>query len=150
MKHDDNLHAEPVNRSMPSSVVIPELAYPDVRAAADWLCRVFGFVERLQIGSHRAQLTFGSGAVIVTRLSGESSGDSGSRSHSVMVRVANVDEHYQRATQSGARIINPPTDYPFGERQYSVDDIGGHRWTFSQTIADSDPGSWGGILLEEV
>ena len=39
--------------------MIPELAYPDVRAAVDWLVRAFGFVERLRIGNHRAQLTFG-------------------------------------------------------------------------------------------
>ena len=43
-----------MNRSMPPSVIIPELAYPDVREAVDWLCRSFGFVERLRIGDHRA------------------------------------------------------------------------------------------------
>jgi len=44
--------------------------------------------------------------------------------------------------------ISPPTDYPYGERQYSVEDIGGHLWTFSQTIADVDPNVWGGILFD--
>jgi len=68
--------------------------------------------------------------------------------HSVMVRVANLDDHCERATQCGAKIINPPTVYPFGERQYTAEDLGGHRWTFSQTVADVDPVSWGGILLE--
>jgi uncharacterized glyoxalase superfamily protein PhnB len=53
-----------------------------------------------------------------------------------------------RAKQFGARIINPPTDYPFGEQQYTVEDIGGHRWTFSQTIADVDPKTWSGLLFE--
>ncbi|HEX9385710.1 MAG TPA: VOC family protein, partial [Anaerolineales bacterium] len=62
------------------------------------------------------------------------------------VHIDHVDLHYERAKQSGARIIRPPTDYPFGERQYTVEDIGGHRWTFSQTIADVDPGTWGGEL----
>ena len=38
----------------------------------------------------------------------------------------------------------PPTDFPYGERQYSVEDPGGHRWTFSQSIADVDPRTWGG------
>jgi uncharacterized glyoxalase superfamily protein PhnB len=47
-----------INRSMPPSAVIPELPYPDVREATDWLCRAFGFKERLRIGDHRAQLTF--------------------------------------------------------------------------------------------
>jgi len=34
--------------------------------ASDWLCRAFGFRERLRIRDHRAQLVFGDGAVIVT------------------------------------------------------------------------------------
>jgi hypothetical protein len=29
-----------------------------------------------------------------------------------------------------------------------TEDLGGHRWTFSQTIADADPASWGGTLME--
>ena len=39
------------NRSMPPAVIIPELSYPDVREAVEWLCRTFGFTERLRIGS---------------------------------------------------------------------------------------------------
>lgn len=149
--------SQAMNRSMVSSVVIPELVYPDVRAAVDWLCRAFGFVERLQIGTHRAQLLFGEGAVIVkeppNQSTTESSGADGlldaGLSHSVMVRVANVDHHFEHARQSGAQIVSPPTDYPYGERQYSVYDLGGHRWTFSQTIADIDPRDWGGTLVEQ-
>ena len=41
------------NRSIPASQVIPELAYPDVPAAADWLCKAFGFSPRLSIGYAR-------------------------------------------------------------------------------------------------
>jgi hypothetical protein len=50
------------NRSIPSCAIIPEIAYTDVRKAAEWLCRSFGFSERLPIGDHRAQLVFGDGA----------------------------------------------------------------------------------------
>ena len=48
---------------------------------------------------------------------------------------------------AGAEIVSPPSDYPYGERQYSAIDLGGHRWTFSQTIADSDPASWGELAV---
>jgi uncharacterized glyoxalase superfamily protein PhnB len=109
------------NRSMPSSVVIPVLAYADVREAADWLCRAFGFVERLRIGKHRAQLSFLSGSVIVA--GPEEPLPKPGSGHSVMVRVADVDSHCEQADKTGARIISPPTDYPYGERQYSVEDI---------------------------
>jgi uncharacterized glyoxalase superfamily protein PhnB len=64
-----------------------------------------------------------------------------------MVHIDEIDDHYERVKASGARVINPPTAYPFGERQYSVEDIGGHRWTFSQSIADVDPKDWGGELF---
>lgn len=148
-----------MNRSMPPGVVIPELAYPNVREAVDWLCRSFGFVERLQIGNHRAQLSFGEGSVIVTEqrvepgASSAEASDSrplpaGRFSHSVMVRVTDIDNHYEHAQQFGGLIVSPPTDYPYGERQYTVEDLGGHRWTFSQTIADVDPRVWGGTLFE--
>jgi uncharacterized glyoxalase superfamily protein PhnB len=44
----------------------------------------------------------------------------------------------------GARILDPPTNFPYGERQYVVEDLAGHRWTFTQTIADVAPEDWGG------
>jgi len=91
---------------MPSSVVIPVLAYANVREAADWLCRAFGFVERLRIGEHRAQLSFGSGSLIVAGQQ-EPLPEPGS-GHSVMVRVTDVDSHCEHAEKTGARIYQSP------------------------------------------
>ena len=39
-----------------------------------------------------------------------------------------------------------PTDFPYGERQYTALDFSGRAWTFSETIADVDPREWGGDL----
>jgi uncharacterized glyoxalase superfamily protein PhnB len=130
------------NRSVPNAQVIPELAYDDVGEASDWLCDAFGFTERIRIGAHRAQLIFGEGAVIAI----ERAEDDASTS-SVLVRVEDADSHHERAASHGARIVRPPTDYPFGERQYTAEDLGGHRWTFSQSIADVDPRSWGATRI---
>jgi uncharacterized glyoxalase superfamily protein PhnB len=66
--------------------------------------------------------------------------------HEVMVRVDDVDVHYSRALAYGATITQEPADYPFGERQYSCCDSGGHLWTFSQSIADVAPEQWGGVV----
>jgi len=126
---------------MPPGIIIPELPYDDVGTAAKWLCQAFGFKERLRIGDHRFQLSFGQGSVVL--IERKEPGIS-----SILVHVDDIDSHYEHAKQSGAQIVNPPTDYPFGERQYTVKDIGGHRWTFSQTIADIDPKTWGGLLFE--
>ena len=130
------------NRSYPPGTVIPELAYADVVKASEWLCEAFGFRERLRIGTHRVQLVFGDGAVVAIE---GGTGDEGA-THAVLVHVDDADAHHERAKRAGARILRPPADHPFGERQYTAVDIGGHRWTFSQTIADVDPTSWGGIL----
>jgi uncharacterized glyoxalase superfamily protein PhnB len=133
------------NRSVPSATVIPELAYADVGEACDWLCRAFGFRERLRIGDHRAQLTYGDGAVIVIQSRADAAPD---RSHALLVRVEDADRHRDQAEAAGARILDEPIDYPYGERQYNAEDLGGHRWTFSQSIADVDPAEWGGRLVE--
>jgi uncharacterized glyoxalase superfamily protein PhnB len=126
---------------MPDCSVLPVLVYPSVREAVDWLCDAFGFVERWEAKGHRAQLVVGDGAVVV--VDGEAGGACGA--HSVMVRVANVDAHYARALEWHARVLSLPTDYPYGERQYTAEDPGGHRWTFSQSIADLEPEEWGGV-----
>lgn len=137
-----------VNRSRPPGVVVPVLGYEHVDEAARWLCDVFGFTVRLRIGSHRVQLLVSSGlgdegSVVVTEW-GEQIPAKGS--HSVLVQVADAQSHYEHVLACGAEIVNPPTDYSFGERQYTVVDLGGHSWTFSQSIADVDPESWGGIV----
>ncbi|MEK6226648.1 MAG: hypothetical protein AABM40_10210 [Chloroflexota bacterium] len=44
-------------------------------------------------------------------------------------------------------MLQPPTDYPYGERRYSALDLAGHHWTFSQSIADVDPASRGGTAI---
>jgi uncharacterized glyoxalase superfamily protein PhnB len=130
---------------MPQAQVIPELAYPDVEAAAAWLSNAFGFSVRLRIGNHRVQLEFGSGAVILRAGSAPTS----DASHSVMVRVGNVDEHFARAVSAGAKVAGEPVTYPYGERQYGAQDLAGHWWVFSQSVADVHPSQWGGELVGE-
>ena len=131
------------NRSVPAATVIPVLAYTDATEAADWLCTAFGFEVRLRIANHRVQLVLGDGAVVATD-GGRPGAGAG---HSLLVRVEDADAHHDRAAAAGALIVAPPTDYPYGERQYTAEDLGGHRWTFSQSIADVDPADWGGVLV---
>src|SRR4030095_11359329 len=131
----------PANRSMPPGPVIPELPYAEVPAAARWLCNAFGFTERLRVGSHRIQLHVGAGSMIVVD---KDAGVAGSR---VMVPVTDVDAHYARVKAAGAHMLSEPTTYPFGERQYSVLDIGGDRWAFTQFGGGSDTATRGGGVV---
>ena len=111
--------------------------------AVEWLTGAFGFAERLRIPGHRSQLTFGAGAMVAT----ERDVENVAKTHSVLVRVDDVDAHCERARRFGARITMEPCDHAYGERQYSATDIGGHSWTFSQTIADVAPEDWGGVTV---
>lgn len=139
------------NRSIPNSTVIPQLAYPDVVAAADWLCAAFGFTLRLTIGNHRIQLNVGDGALVIMEHNIEGDPSAPPRHPSefghVLIRVTEIDRHCERAKQHGAKIVRAPQDHPYGERQYTAEDFAGRRWTFSQSIADVAPESWGGTSV---
>jgi uncharacterized glyoxalase superfamily protein PhnB len=137
------------NRSIPASTVIPVLVYPDVRAAVAWLEEAFGFAERLRIGeAHRAQLTVGDGAVIVADVRHDKAAPAeGVVTHLVMVRVDDARSHCERARSAGARVTDELTDHVYGERQYTAADPWGHWWTFSETLDDVEPESWGGTTI---
>jgi uncharacterized glyoxalase superfamily protein PhnB len=130
--------------------VVPVLIYPDVEEAVAWLTAAFGFVERVRIPpSHRAQMKVGgNGAVIAADVRHDRRPPrEGEETHSVLVRVEDADAHCERARAHGARILMEPTDFEYGERQYAAEDHAGHRWTFSQTLADVEPESWGGETI---
>jgi uncharacterized glyoxalase superfamily protein PhnB len=138
-----------LNRSAPKATVVPILVYEDVGQAVDFLCRVFGFTERLRMAGpggvvNHAQLEVGDGAVMLGRPGAEFRPPRPDEvSQYVTIHVEDVDAHFRRAQQAGARIVKPPADMPFGERQYTALDPGGHRWTFSQSVADVAPEAWG-------
>jgi uncharacterized glyoxalase superfamily protein PhnB len=139
------------NRSIPTATVIPVLVYADVRAAVDWLTAAFGFVERVRIGeAHRSQMRVGDdGAVIVADVRGEQQAPQpGVVTHVVKVRVPDVDAQLARARSHGARVLQEPTEYEYGERECTVEDLGGHRWQFTQTLRDVAPEEWGGHSVE--
>jgi uncharacterized glyoxalase superfamily protein PhnB len=62
----------------------------------------------------------------------------------VLVRVADVRAHCERARGHGAQIVMEPHDFEYGERQYEAIDFAGHHWTFSETLRNVRPEEWGG------
>jgi uncharacterized glyoxalase superfamily protein PhnB len=120
--------------------VIPVLVYPDPAAAAQWLAKAFGFSVRLRVANHRIQMRAGEGCFTIRE--GEISPN---LSVIVQVRIEDALEHCERARRSGALILTEPTEHVYGERQYNAQDFYGHRWDFTETIADVDPKVWGGL-----
>ncbi len=139
-----------INRSAPAATIVPVLTYGDVSEAIAWLCSAFGFVERLRAPgpdgtiSH-AQLVVREGAIMIGQRGGPFGSPRDGISQYVLVHVDDVDGHFNRAKSYGAKILQPPTDQPFGERQYMAEDHEGHWWTFSQHVADVAPAEWGAI-----
>jgi uncharacterized glyoxalase superfamily protein PhnB len=125
------------NRSVPPCTVIPVLIYPDPSIAAEWLSKAFGFAVRLRIANHRIQMKACDGCFTIAEGS-----VTPNNSHIIQVRVEDTNSHCERARQYGAIILTEPTDQPYGERQYNAQDFHGHRWDFTQTIADIAPEDW--------
>lgn len=131
--------------------MIPVLVYPDVRAAVAWLTAAFGFAERVRIGEdHRSQMRIGTdGAMIVADVHGERTPPSaGAETHVIKVRVEDVQAVFERARAAGATVLQEPTEYPYGERSCTVEDLGGHHWEFTQTLRDVAPAEWGGVAVD--
>lgn len=136
---------DPVDRQ----AVTPFLFYEDGAAAMDWLARAFGFVERTRWLADDGTLSHGemiAGEGLVLMAGGLPAYESPRRHrehcttaaawsevpwvlNGVMVRVADVDAHYERAEQAGARILSEPENQPYG-RSYRVEDLEGNRWMF--------------------
>jgi uncharacterized glyoxalase superfamily protein PhnB len=127
------------NRSVPPCGVIPVLIYPDPAVAAEWLAKAFGFTVRFRIANHRIQVRAGEGCLTVAE------GDVvPNQSQHVQVRIEDAKGHCERARQNGAIILSEPQDHDYGERQYNAQDFHGHRWDFTETIADVAPEEWSG------
>ena len=138
------------NRSAPPATVSPVLIYPDVRAAVAWLESAFGFEERVRIGdAHRAQLRVGSdGSIVVADVRRDQVAPSGGVvTQLVKVRVPDVDEAFARARDFGARVLQEPKTFEYGERSGVVEDLAGHRWELTQTVRDVEPEEWGGVTV---
>jgi uncharacterized glyoxalase superfamily protein PhnB len=128
------------------------LSYEDVAGAAEWLVRVFGFREELRYedSAGRAthvELRLGDGAVMLgnpgrhyeSPKHHRESCDAAARwsetpfvVDGVHAYVDDVDAHFARAREGGARILSEVEDTPFGDRHYRVEDLEGHRWMFAE------------------
>ena len=138
------------NRSAPPATVTPVLIYPDVRAAVTWLEGAFGFGERVRIGEdHRAQMRVGDdGSIVVADVRRDQVAPSGGVvTQLVKVRVPDVDVAFERARDFGARVLEEPNTWEYGERSCVVEDLAGHRWELTQTVRDVEPEEWGGVTV---
>jgi uncharacterized glyoxalase superfamily protein PhnB len=138
------------NRSVPTDTVLPHVVYQNVADAIGWLTKTFGFTEHYRYGEpggpiSGAQMHLGDVSIMVrgARAGSASPAQLGYGTQSLTVFVEDVDAHFQRSKLAGARIVEDLHETVYGERQYGVEDLDGHRWLFSQRARDVSPEEWG-------
>ncbi len=61
--------------------------------------------------------------------------------------VPDVEAHYTKTKREGATVWEELHETIYGERQYGVTDVEGHRWLFSQHARGVNPESWGATVV---
>lgn len=138
------------NRSVPTNILLPHIAYKDLPAAIDWLQDAFGFVEHYRYGDplSGAQMHLGDAWVMLNaaRHRYRSPAELGFGTQSLTIFVENVEAHFARARGAGATIVEDLHETAYGEFQYGVEDLDGHHWLFSRHARDVSPDAWGAII----
>ncbi|HEV8340351.1 MAG TPA: VOC family protein [bacterium] len=53
----------------------------------------------------------------------------------LVVHVDDVDAHCEHARAAGADVETEPADQEYGQREYGVRDLEGHRWWFATPVS---------------
>ncbi len=124
------------------ATVIPCLRYRNAPAAIEWLCRNFGFEERLVVPNEdgtiaHAQLGFGNGMIMLGsvvesefgRLMKQPDEIDGAETQSAYLVVSDADAIYKQAKAAGAEIVIDIKDEDYGGRGFSCRDLEGRLWS---------------------
>ncbi len=123
------------------------LVYRDLIAAHEHLVEVFGFgageLTRSDTGEVvHGEVFAGDGVIWLHPEHSEMALASpltlGGASHCMAIHVDDVEAHHTRLKSAGAEIAYPPTDMPYGVREYGVRDLEGGLWSFMQPLEQSD------------
>ena len=113
---------------------------------------MFGFRENFRYGEpvSGVQVLFGEVCMMLHRASpgNLSPAELGYGTQTLTLIVDDVDTHYAKTIAEGAAIVEELHESIYGERQYGVVDLAGHRWIFSQHARDADPAGWGATVSE--
>ena len=123
--------------------IIPGMRYRDAKAAIDWLCRAFGFEQRLVVpgeagGIAHAELIYRNGMIMIGSARDDDFGKlqktpaqlGGVTTQSAYVVVPDAKAHHDRAVAAGARVVRPLSEGGGGGLSYSCLDLEDHLWNF--------------------
>ena len=124
--------------------ITPYLYYEDTAAAFDWLVKAFGFTEKLRMPGPdgklaHAELSLGDDGVVMLGTPDPDFTRPASRHGMLYIYVNDVDAHFARARDAGAKITEEPTDVFYGDRRYTALDPEGQEWCFATHVRDVSP-----------
>jgi PhnB protein len=125
--------------TIPETAVTPYLVIRGAADAIDFYKRAFGAVEDTRMDDDgkigHAEIRIGGSRIMLADeypnlgiVGPRALGGSPVR---LQARVPNVDAVVGRAAAAGAKVLQPPTDQPYGERNAKLEDPFGHVWIFS-------------------
>lgn len=119
---------------------IPALVYADIEAAHDFLVTAFGLTSggtvRDDAGNTvHGEVTAGDQRIWLHAVARDHGMDTpralGAATGQLIVLVDDVDTHHEQTRAAGARIVYPPADMPYGQREYGVLDSEDRLWSFA-------------------
>jgi len=119
------------------------LVYEDIPAMHAWLIRVFGLgtgqLDHDEQGRWvHGEVNAGDGVIWLHQVSPRfglaSPKTLGAATATTAVMVEDVDAHHRHARDEGAETLHPPTDQPYGYRDYSARDPEGGLWSFMKPL----------------
>jgi len=134
--------------------VTPYLVMKDCHNAVAFYTTVFGAKELFRTTSpegsiDHVEVEIGDSLIMLAEAHPGSSAMSpfalGGTTVTIVLYVPDVDQVFDRAIATGAKVDDPVKDKPYGDRSGTIIDPFGHRWTIATRIAEISPQGMSGL-----
>ncbi len=128
-----------MSQDQSGAAIYPALSYQDAPAAIEWLEKAFGFQKLMEVPGENgtivhAEMALGPAVVMLATSKPEmgwvSPRDLPAVNQTLYIAVDDVNAHYQRAKDAGAKIVRELNDTDYGSKEYGAIDLEGHHWSF--------------------
>lgn len=128
--------------------ITPYLIIKGAAAAIDFYKKAFGAVEILRMPQPdgrvgHAELKFGDSVVMLAdefpEMKNVGPSTLGNTTVGILLYVENADATFDKAVSLGAKVVKPMADQFYGDRNGTLEDAFGHKWTVATHVEDVTP-----------